>query len=1013
MSEKFSFDWINQPLVFEKNVIAAHSDHELIDCTGNSIEHLVLDGEWNFKYFRNLDEVDMQLINEGGEKLMKDTIMVPGHLQLQGYGKPQYVNTQYPWDGIEDIKPPYVPEKNNPVGVYGRKFDLPENYLEKRIRIRFEGVESCFYLWLNGEFIGYHENSFCPAEFDLTESIKPTNNSLCVMVIQYSSGSWLEDQDFFRLSGIYRSVSIYGIEKVHIEDIDIKTDLQENFNLGTVEVNVKLNNNLCTDSENQYLVKCKIYTENKGYFHEEESLKIVKNTEESVSFTHTVKKPELWSGESPNLYLCEITVLEPNSQRFVCGGKTYFGFRKIEIKDKVIYLNGQRIVFRGVNRHEFHVDKGRAIDKSDIEGDIILMKQNNINAVRTSHYPNQTDFYKLCDKYGIYVIDENNLETHGTWQKIGRFEDVNSEDLVPGDNLLWQPAVLARGEAMVERDKNHPCILMWSCGNESFGGLVIKNLSDWFRNRDASRLVHYEGVFRDRRYDETSDVESRMYAKPYEVIEYLENNPSKPFILCEYAHAMGNSFGGVNKYTELEEKYEMYQGGFIWDFCDQALKNKSVDGKEYAAVGGDFDDYPNDGYFCGDGLCFSDHTISPKMEEAKYLYQSIKIEFKNNKMVIKNRYLFTNTNQFEFRWKVLVDGLEKYKNTLVISIEPGQEDIFDIPVDENMLSNYYGEVIFECSYHLKKGNYWADAGFELGFGQFIMKNSTKALSQKDKTIAEIIEGDFNVGIKMKNSFALFSKADGRLVSIKKNRKEILASPFKLDFWRAPIDNDKGNNNIFQWSQWKLASLYQKCVDIKVDKEAGIIKSRFKLATNPVTHCTLEFQCFYENLIKITVNLEDAKGSLPCIGFNFWVKKTYDSILWYGNCQKESYEDRKNGCRIGLKKEKIDNQYIPYLKPQENGNKTDLRSFAILDTDMEGIQMFSDNRFEASALPYTSHELENAPNIVSLPKSQSYVIGIYGKKSGVGGDDSWGAPVLEEYLADAEKDKTFSVFMKIL
>lgn len=997
MNGGFSLSWLTDPNVFQVNRLEPHSDHKIIDEKGRDVKPLYLNGQWNFKYYDNLEEVDFSFIHD--KNLCVDSITVPGHIQLQGYGKPQYVNTMYPWDGHEKIIAPEIPQKFNPVGIYSTEFDLPEDYIHKGVRISFQGVESCFYLWLNGQFIGYSENTFCPAEFDLTHAVKNKGNYISVMVVRFCSGSWLEDQDFWRFSGIFRDVYLYSVTSVFIEDVELQPLLNDNFDKGTLKAKVKL---ACKEEKR---VKLRLLLGLKETFLE---VNTEGNTEEggNIELSATIIKPLLWSAEEPNLYQVKVIAEAAETGEFITGARADIGFRRFEMKDKIMCLNGKRIVFRGINRHEFHYKKGRAVDVEDIEKDIKLIKRNNFNAIRTSHYPNSTEFYGLCDKYGLYVIDETNLETHGTWMVMGKV--CNGENVVPGDKVQWQGAVLDRGRAMVEREKNHPSILMWSCGNESHGGSVIKNLSEWFRSRDPYRLVHYEGIFFDRRFNETSDVESRMYTKSQDIENYLKNHPQKPFILCEYAHAMGNSFGGVQKYTELEEKYPMYQGGFIWDFKDQGLLTETEDGRRYLAVGGDFEDRSNDRYFCGNGLFFADGTPTPKLQEAKVLYSPVKIQCEENKITVKNRNLFKDTSDYEFLWCIKNNGKILQQGTFHLCVEPQESKTVELNL-EKITSE--GETILQCSMVQKEDTLWAEKGFEVAFGQGISK--AYEFLKPGEMPAQVIHGDCNIGIKMASSFAMISKSSGKLISLKSNKSELIKVPLSPDFWRAPTDNDLGNMSNFHWAQWKLASLYQQCEKIEVDEKNSIVTAYFIMPTNPVTRCKVSYTFYEADTIKVDMSLSEAMGDVPCAGLTFKMPQKFKKLQWYGNSQEEAYCDRENGSRIDLCEGNVREQYVPYLNPQECGNKTQLRYFTLIDEDGNGLKITSNKPFEASALPYTSHEIEEASNILHLPPSNNeVVVSAYAAKCGVGGDDSWGALVHDEYLVSLEKGINFTLYLSV-
>lgn len=988
-AEKHNIKWIYDPKVFGVNRLPARSDHKTLGADNKPAAPLCFDGEWKFKYYENVKDVDYSFITEDGG--VTDKIAVPAHIELSGYGRAQYVNIMYPWDGREELQPPAIPKSYNPAGVYSKTFLLPRDFSAKGARIRFNGAENAIFVWLNGSFVGYSEDSFTPAEFDVTPFLKSGKNRVAVMAVRFTTGSWLEDQDFWRFFGIFRSVELIKEESVFVEDVDTVCETRADFTAASVSVTLTLKAAKNAD------VSVLASADGKKVAFLPLSLK---RGENRVNFSFSIDNPRLWSAEEPNLYGLDITVSAVENGQFITGARTSFGVRRFEMADGVMRLNGKRIVFRGVNRHEFSCKTGRVLSREDIEKDIILMKRNNINAVRTSHYPNSTAFYELCDSYGLYVIDETNLETHGTWTEGAA---ITPQYAVPGDREEWKPAVLDRGCSMLERDKNHPCVLMWSCGNESFGGSVLMSLSDWFRKRDKTRLVHYEGVFNDRRYNDTSDVESRMYAKPAEIEEYLKNNPTKPFILCEYAHAMGNSFGNVDEYTALE-RYPMYQGGFIWDFVDQALLKKDERGREYLVSGGGFGDRPNDGYFSGDGLVFADRTPSAKLNEAKFLYAPLEIAIKGSTVKVKNKNLFISTDYLRFIYRALSSGEVVYEEAIDLSVLPLSEKSFTVSFSPE---KYDGEVIAECSAVLRENAPYAEGGHEVAFAQAVIK--AKDFCEEKGEPARLIEDHFNIGVKMKNSSAIISRLYGTITSLRKGEKELLKKPLTADFWRAPTDNDMPNGNTERWAQFKLASLYQRCVG--VTSKGNRVTAKFITPTSPSVAFALTYSFFENDCVEVSVKLESEL--VPShVGAVMRLPLSCDTLSWYGNSQEEAYSDRRNGRRIALCRSTVAEQYIPYLNPQECGNKTDLRWFAVLDKDGNGLRCSSSGLFEASALGYTSHELENAADVTALPVPTATVLCLRGKMCGVGGDDSWGAPVHEKYRL-TKKDKNFSFTVKIL
>lgn len=605
-----NLSWLTDPTVFRVNRLDAHSDHicyasgeELAQ--GETSLRQSLDGQWRFCWSECPAQRPADFWKEEFDDSFFGAIQVPGHMELQGFGKIQYINTLYPWDGHAELRPPQIDWEHAAVGSYVKTFDLESGLLGKRVCISFQGVEQAFYVWLNGQFVGYAEDSFTPSDFDLTPYVRGNNNRLCVEVYQRSSAAWLEDQDFFRFSGIFRNVYLYVKPAVHVEDLWLQTGLLQDNTTGTLKVRLLLGG-----EKDGCSVRCHI----SGLFDSVLELRTDGQYLSSPEFAFSDIQP--WCHETPKLYRVTLT-LRNNMGETVEVIPYDIGFRRFELKDGIMLLNGERLVIKGVNRHEWNPHKGRAIGVEDMERAMATFRRNNINAVRTSHYPNQTAWYHMCDQGGIYMMDETNLESHGSWQKLGRVEPSWN---VPGSLPEWKDCVLDRAMSMFERDKNHVSILFWSCGNESYAGADILAMAEFFRSTDPSRLVHYEGIVHNREYDGASDVESRMYATPTEIRKYLTENPKKPFILCEYMHDMGNSLGGMESYIRLEEEFPMYQGGFIWDYMDQALWHINSNGENVLGYGGDFGDRQSDYAFSGNGIVFADGSEKPAMQEVRYWY---------------------------------------------------------------------------------------------------------------------------------------------------------------------------------------------------------------------------------------------------------------------------------------------------------------------------------------------------------------------------------------------------------
>ena len=623
--------WLDNPEVFKVNQLEPHSDHcYYLDYSDMKKEKnpllQSLNGQWEFAYSKNVMERPVDFYKETFDASGFDKIMVPGHIELAGYDKIRYINTMYPWEGKEYHRGAYSMEATgaeegmfseaqyNPVGSYIKYFDLDKNMCGKRIHICFEGVEEAMYLWLNGQFIGYAEDSFTPSEFDLTPYVKEKGNVLAVQVHKMSTAAFLEDQDFFRFFGIFRNVTLKAIPDVHLEDVWFKPVLNQDNESGSVSVSMKVS---ATDSQN--VTAGFILKDREENILVEKSLQLNKeNNHLEGTICVDLESVKLWDNHNPYLYHAYVELkAEDGSLAEVIPYD--IGFRRIEIIDKVVYLNGKRLVITGVNRHEWNARTGRCIGIEDMKADISCMLRNNINSVRTCHYPDQIPWYYMCDDAGIYVMAETNLESHGSFQKLGAIEPSCN---VPGSIPQWRDAVLERAKNNFETFKNHTSILFWSLGNESYAGDDIEAMNVYFAEKQDGRLVHYESSYYNRAYEDTiSDFETRMYAKPEDVEEYLNNSPKKPYILCEFMHDMGNSMGGLGSYMKLIDKYDMYHGGFIWDFIDQAIMVKdSVTGKDVLRYGGDFDDKPSDYEFSANGIVFADRKEKPAMQEVRYYY---------------------------------------------------------------------------------------------------------------------------------------------------------------------------------------------------------------------------------------------------------------------------------------------------------------------------------------------------------------------------------------------------------
>ena len=911
-----NLNWLTDPELFRVNRLDAHSDHicyaskEELD-RGESSLYQSLDGCWKLAWSRNPGCRPEDFWQEGYDDSSFGSIQVPAHMELQGYGQIQYINTLYPWDGRSDIRPPEIDWERTSVGSYVRTFDLEPGLLGKSVCISFQGVERAFYVWLNGHFVGYAEDSFTPSDFDLTPYIRQKGNRLCVEVYQHGSASWLEDQDFFRFSGIFRSVVLYAKPRVHVEDLWLRTGLQEDNTTGTLHLRLLVSGPVGE-------IQCKISHPRQGCLFDGR-LSLTQEGEYLISQVLEFESILPWSDESPELYQVVLTVQDPRGAA-VEWIPYRIGFRRFELKDGLMRLNGQRLVIRGVNRHEWNPETGRAIGIQEMQNAMATIRKNNINAVRTSHYPNQTPWYHLCDENGIYLMDETNLESHGSWQKLGAVEPSWN---VPGSLPQWKAAVLDRAESMFQRDKNHVSILFWSCGNESFAGEDILAMADWFRAQDPSRLVHYEGVFHNRVFDAISDVESRMYASPADIRSYLVSNPAKPFLLCEYMHDMGNSLGGMESYIRLEEEFPQYQGGFIWDYMDQALWHKDASGNRILGYGGDFGDRQSDYAFSGNGIVFADGREKPAMQEVRYWYAP---------------------KDVRTRWDA--------------EREQRERAVQRIPGKPSKLKTVHGD---------------------------------GALG--------VFGGDFEI---------LFSYPEGGPASLVTGGTQWLWRAPRPAYWRAPTENDLGNGFAASSGLRAAVDSWQVCSNIRIleDTEDRVsICYRYTAPALPGL-CTDVTYTVAGGCLETQVHYYGGpdRPQLPLLGLRFATPEPVEKVWWLG-LSGETYPDRKKGGCFGW------HQQIPqipdYLRPQECGAHVDTHQTILQIREHRLVLEKGTAPYTFSTIPYTPQQLAQAFHKSELPQPCRTVVTICGAMRGVGGIDSWGADVEEEYQISSQQDITFS------
>ncbi|MFA6664365.1 MAG: glycoside hydrolase family 2 TIM barrel-domain containing protein [Lachnospiraceae bacterium] len=1051
---KFDYSKVASPAYFADMRLDAHSDHVCYkdweeEAKGRSSYRMDLDGIWKFSYARNYESAPKDFEKSSFDCSGWDDIKVPSCIQMEGYDKPHYTNVAYPWDADEAIEPGEIPAGFNPVASYVRYLTFPESMKGQRIILHIEGAESAAAVWLNGSFAGYAGNSFDPMEFELTDLIRDGLNKLAIQVFKWTSGSWAEDQDFFRFSGLYRSVWIYSVPEVHVSDMVVRTILDDEYK------NAELKLRLDTTATGSALVTLEKLGRN--VFCREVNIEEPGKTEdvtERNAFSFIVKKPELWSAEEPNLYDLKIEVRNKDGKTTECI-RQKVGFRRFEIVDSIMLINGKRIVFRGVDRHDFSALNGRALTGDEIRKDLVTMKLNNINAIRTSHYPDCTELYDLCDEYGIYLIAENNLESHGSWDEGLKRGDTSLT--VPNCHKEWKPIMLDRVNSCYQRDKNHPSILIWSVGNESYGGSVIYAMSQKFRELDDTRPVHYEGVFNDRRYNDSSDIESRMYAKVDEIKAFLSKHRDKPFISCEYTHAMGNSCGAMFKYTDLADEEPLYQGGFIWDYIDQSITKKDRYGREFQAYGGDFGDRPTEYHFSGNGIaCGEDREPSPKMMSVKYNYQAISVVIKKavtgktsaagkssgTGLVaqITNKNLFVPTSEYEAVCELLRNGESIESCEFDTDVAPLSKKVAALPLTLPMDD---GEYCVRVSFRLKSDCAWAKAGHEVAFGEAVFRedcndvitanerillNQRTAQTQKACRVAAAIEpepaplrivrGVSDLGIHGDCFDVMFGYKFGTIVSYRYNGREMLDSLPMPNFWRAPTDNDNGNSMPQRYAQWKIASLYTTYNGMasfpdhyypEIREIPGSIEVSFtyNVPTKPSFECTVKYSVTADGTVRVHMMMDPPEelGDMPEFGMMLRMDADYDRVKWYGLGPDETYSDRTQGAKLGIYSQLAKDALAPYLIPQESGNKMGVRWATVTDKRNRGL-LFAGDGMNFSALPWSPHEIESAGHPFDLPEIHHTYIRCALAQMGVAGDDGWGARTQPEFLLPAGQKMEF-------
>mgnify|MGYP002640146277 CR=1 FL=1 len=998
-------EW-EDPTVFDQNKEPGHAslmpysslEQALVGDRSISKYRLDLNGAWKFNWVKKPADRPMNFYKNNYDVSTWDDIEVPNSWQLQGYGQPIYTNVQEPFVNPE---PPKPPQDNNPVGSYRRNFELPTDWSGGQIILHFDGVKSAFFVWVNGSKVGYSQGSMTPAEFNISKYLQPGTNSISVQVFRWSDAAYIEDQDFWRLSGIYRDVYLMQVPDTHIRHFKAIAGLENDYRDGRLLVTTNLNN--VTSKNGTVALETKLYDKRKNLVASIPSIDvtIAARSEEVVEQEVVVPEINSWTAETPNLYTLVLSVSDDNGE-IIEHISTRVGFRSVELVDGQMLVNGKPIIIKGVNRHEHDPITGRTVSDESMIADIKLMKQFNINAVRTSHYPNHPRWYELCDEYGLYLYDEANLESHAFWSKF---------TLDP----IWENAFLERAQRMVLRDVNHPSIIVWSLGNEAGYGPNHDVMAEWIRAYDPSRLIHYEG--KEPGYGPLPnhyDIIANMYPSVDLMIKLHDENPERPVILCEYSHAMGNSNGNIFKYWDAIYKYPRIQGAFVWDWVDQGLLRTDENGSYYV-YGGDFGEVLHDGNFCINGLVSPDRQPHPGFYEVKHHMQNVKVTWDGtdvNKFNLENRYFFQNLDHLTGDWELLEDGNSVATGNIDLSnVAPGTSIELNLPVfTKARKKNSDHEYAVNFTFELAADTPWAKGGHQMASDQILIQEHAQFLvnSASSFSFSRVESGqtDGELEVEASGRKFTFNMDEGALTSVVVNDVEMLNAPLLHNIWRAPTDNDEGGDAASFAQRWLDAGyndLSREVLSVKVEKQTDHllrvrVNERYQAKTGDVT-ARISYSVFGNGDLHVDVqtDISPLLPVLPKIGMTFQMPATFAAIEWYGRGPHESYADRKHGAPLGTYSGTVSEQYHPYVRPQENGNKTDVRWATIHNETGRGVVVYGMPSIDLSAHHYTLENLTQATHTYQIQNSGPVTINVDQKLMGLGGDDSWNPKTHDEYL----------------
>ncbi|WP_405382797.1 glycoside hydrolase family 2 TIM barrel-domain containing protein [Maribacter sp. LLG6340-A2] len=982
----------------------------------NSPFYQSLNSEWDFKYVASVPERPTTFFNNDFDTSNWDKINVPSNWELQGHGIPIYTNIEY----VFPKNPPFIPHDQNPVGSYKRTFQISEDWEGQPVILHFGGVSGAMYVYLNGTRVGYSEGSKTPAEFDITKYLKEGDNNLAVQVLRWSDASYMEDQDFWRLSGIDRDVYLYTTQATTLNDYRAIADLDDTYTNGQLSLNLEYSNT--GKNAKGYEVDIALLDGGNEVYATSQKIDLPKGRTE-IQFEKELPNIKTWNAEQPNLYTLLFT-LKDKKGKVIEAISSKIGFRKIEIKNNQFLVNGQPVLIKGVNLHDHDEVTGHVISREVTLKDMEVMKRSNINAIRCSHYPKNEFFYRMADKYGFYVVDEANIEIHGmgtTNQGLDNNEE--AKKIHPSYRPEWKAMHLDRTIRMYERDKNYTSIVTWSLGNEAGNGQNLEATYAWLKSQDSTRPVQYEGAT----HYANSDIQAPMYATIETTIEYAENNPKRPFIQCEYAHAMGNSVGNLQDYWDVIEKYDVLQGGFIWDWVDQGLKAVNDNGEEFYAFGGDLGgaEIQNDNNFCLNGLVDPDRSAHPSLYEVKKVYQYVKFNSENPRsglISLKNHYDFTNLSAYNFSWRLLENGVQVASGKIA-DVDVAPYATKEIQIALPGLKNEDAEYFLNIYMTTKKADALIPEHFLLAYEQFQLTEYTAPVFEEDIDGLEVTKANDVITVKG-NGFEIgFNSANGYLVHLDYGQGNLLQKGPSVNFWRAPTDNDYGYNMPKRLKVWKEATETQSLVSLEVNSNEGKkiidavkltknpfkIRKDFKISANyelPSVdgQANVTYKINEKGEILVSTQLNGIDNNLPILprfGNNLIIDKSYDNVTWYGRGKHENYQDRNTSALVGVYEAKVSDLYYEYIRPQENGYRTDIRTLTFANDEGKGIAISAPQQFGFSAHHQLNSDFDEGDekrqqHTYDIPVRNLININIDHSQMGVGGDNSWGLLPHEEY-----------------